>query len=40
MLDATPADDFGKIIICKMTEHIHYQRIDGKNMLTMLLKRG
>jgi polar amino acid transport system ATP-binding protein len=40
MLDQAPADDLGKMIICKMTEQIHYQRLGGKNAFTMLLKRG
>ncbi len=40
MLDKVPADHLGKMIICKMTEHIQYHRTDSKNTLAMLLKRG
>ncbi len=40
MLEKTPADSMGLIIIQKMTERIHYGRSEGRNVFTMSLKRG
>jgi polar amino acid transport system ATP-binding protein len=39
MLDKTDPDDIGLTIIKSMTENLEYQRVNGKNRLSMFLKR-
>ncbi len=39
-LDKADADDMGLAIIKNFTENIEYQRVDQKNRLTMILKKG